>query len=80
MWQFQFYRAIEIRSEREREAELQRLASAARAANLGGGPSVVTRIRLGGALIAAETARRLDECAARDALNRARDGQVGSLS
>ncbi len=77
MWQFQFYRALEVRSEREREAELQRLADSARAANLGGGPSVVTRIRRGGALIAAETARRLDECVARDALDRAGDRQVG---
>lgn len=67
MWQIHYFLAHEIVAERTREARRERLArSVPRVAR----PPRIDRVRRFGALIAAGIARRLDECVAREALER----------
>ena len=66
MWQVQYFRAVELAREREREAARERQAHLA---HVDLAPtSRFDGLRRGGALIAAGIARRLDECAAREQL------------
>lgn len=67
MWQIHYFLAQELAAERSREARRDRLArSVPREAR----PPLIDRVRRFGALTAAGIARRLDECVAREALER----------
>jgi hypothetical protein len=78
MWQVLLYRAEELAAERSREADRDRLA---RAIPHPARRSGIDNLRRSGALIAARIARRLDECVAREALERSlTDDRVGVLS
>jgi hypothetical protein len=67
MWQVMLYRATQLAAERRREADRERLA---RSIQRPSRRSRVNGLRRGGALIAARIARRLDECVARETLER----------
>lgn len=69
MWELLYYQAMQLAQERTDEANRQRLARQARAAET----QTETRsrfdgLRRGGAILAAGIARRLDECAAQEQL------------
>lgn len=67
MWQVLLYRAEELAAERSREADRERLA---RSIPYPARRSGIDGLRRSGALIAARIAGRLDECVAREALER----------
>jgi hypothetical protein len=66
-WLFLYQRAAEMSADAIRDAERFRLSRQAPRLSR---PSVLSRWRRAGALGAAAIARRLDECVARDALDR----------
>ena len=80
MWQVFYVQAHQIAQDRVREANRERLAREANAAQAAS-RSWLDGVRRSGAVVAAGIARRLDECVAREELGlRAADDSVGARS